>query len=108
MPENEQMIATIPWTELLSSGGVGVALAMCWLFLKHLREQRIADAEESKRKDETVATVTAEFSQTIRAVSTDVKDGMAKMQETQTILLADSRDREARLHEHLRGAMENK
>ena len=92
----------IPWADLLSGGGVGVTVFMCWLFLKHLREQRVADIEDAKRKDETIAGVTTEFSRTIQNVSADVKDGMTKMQETQVILLKDNREREAQLHDLLR------
>lgn len=100
------VVATFPWTEVLSSGGVGVALAMCWLFLKHLKEQRQTDAEESKRKDENVERITTEFSQTVRHVSSDVSNSIEKLQETTTLLLTDSRDREAKLHEILRGIAE--
>lgn len=104
----EAIAATVPWAEILSGGGVGVALAMCWLFLKYLREQRIVDAEETKRKDETIERVTGHFSTTVQSVSTDVKEGLANMQETQVMLLKDSRDREAGLHALIREQNQNK
>jgi len=98
----EQVAAVVPWSELLSGGGIGVALGMGWLVLKYLKEQRVLELEESRRKDQTIAGITTEFSQTIRNVSADVKEGMAQMQETQVILLKDNREREAKLHELLR------
>lgn len=88
----------VTWGEVLAIPGAGAALAMCWLFLKHLKEQRTADSADSRHKDETIEKVTAEFSQTVRHVSTDVKEGLDKLHETTTLLLNDSREREAKLH----------
>lgn len=86
------------WGEVLAIPGVGAALAMCWLFLKHLKEQRTSDDSRDKRKDETLEKISADFSGTVRHVSSDVKEGLDKLHQTTTLLLNDSRDREAKLH----------
>jgi hypothetical protein len=84
-----------PWVELAGSGGVAAALSMCWMFLKHLKDQKLAENEALKE-------ITSQFAQTIRIASTDVKEGMAVFQAHTAVLLADGRDRETRMHELLR------
>jgi hypothetical protein len=99
----------ISWTEVLAVPGIGAALFVCWMFLKHLREQRDADheaakqrIEEASRKDAHVERIAADFSQTIRAVSLDVKQGLDRLHETTSSLLLDGRERESRLHDLFR------
>lgn len=89
---------TFSWGEVLAIPGVGAALAMCWMFLKHLKEQREADDQRDKRKDATLEKISSDFSGTVQHVSADVKEGLDKLHETTTILLNDSREREAKLH----------
>lgn len=99
----ETQMSGFPVAELLSGGAGAIAVAMCWMFLKYLRDQRTAELEESRRKDELVGRVTSDFSETVKAVGSDVKDGLNKMHETQTALLADHREQVAQLHSMLRG-----
>lgn len=96
----------MPWSEILSGGAGALAIAICWMFLKHLKDIREADLEEGRRKDESVERITTEFSQTVRQVSTDVKQGLDKLQETQSILLKDHRDQVMQLHDLLRNTSE--
>ena len=91
--------AAFSWGEVLAIPGVGAALAMCWLFLKHLKDQRTSDDERDKRKDATLEKISSEFSGTVRHDSTDVQTGLDKRHETTSILLNDSREREAKLHQ---------
>lgn len=87
-------VAELPIDKILSTGGVGVALVMCWLFLKHLGEMR-------KEHNDTIRQVSTDFSATQR-VTTD------KFAETTTTILKDTRERENQLHTLIREMIENK
>lgn len=87
-------VAELPLDKILSTGGVGVALVMCWLFLKHLGEMR-------KEHNDTIRQVSTDFSATQRS-TTD------KFAETTTTILQDTRERENQLHNLIRETISNK
>jgi hypothetical protein len=94
------MISEIfPWADVISGGGgLGVFISALWMFLKHMKETQEQTNASAAKKNETTAQISKDFSDTVRAVSSDVKAGLDKLSETTNSLLADSREREARLH----------
>ena len=85
----------IPWKELIGGGSVGVALLMCWLFLKHQTEMR-------KEHNATIEKVTQQNGDVIKQVTTDfsttVRNNSEKFNDTTQMILRDSREREDKLH----------
>tara|TARA_R110002126_G_scaffold291760_1_gene457023 strand:- start:6828 stop:7121 length:294 start_codon:yes stop_codon:yes gene_type:complete len=86
---NPQAAAALPWAEILGGGAAGVAVFMCYLFLRHMSEAR-------KEANVVIEKVSTDFASTVR-------DNSEKFSETTQFILTDSKDREAKLHELLRG-----
>lgn len=99
--------AAFPWVQLITGGGgVGALITALWMFLGHLTKVNERAQQASEKKSEAIAKVSTEFSATVKQVSTDVKQGLEELSKTQTLLLADSRAREDRLHSMLRDRAE--
>ncbi len=79
-----QAVVEFPWDKIASAGAGGIALMMCYLFLKHLTEMR-------KEHNGTIMKVSKDF-------ATTVDMAVNKHNETTQMILKDSRDRESQLH----------
>ena len=107
--EQAAAVSGLPWTEILSSGGgLGLFVAALWMFLRHLKEVQQQTAEADARKSATIEKISADFSSTVKGVAADVNNGLAKLNETTNLLLADGRERENRLHKMFRELAEDR
>lgn len=79
-----QVMAELPWDKILGGGAAGIAVVMCWLFLKHQSEMR-------KEHNATIEKVTDRFAGT-------VEQNADKFNQTAQLILQDSKQREERLY----------
>lgn len=89
----------LPLDKVLQTGGFGVMLTMCWLFLKQQNEQRKehnATIEKvASQHSATVERVTSDFSQTQRETAKTFAD-------TTQSIMRENREREMQLHQIIR------
>lgn len=75
----------------MESLGVGAAVTMVILFLKHIEKK-------DRATNEVITNVTKEYTRGIKDCSNDVKIGLHTFQEQTQTLLIDGREREEKLH----------
>ncbi|MCP4899940.1 MAG: hypothetical protein GY906_23475 [bacterium] len=83
------MIADMPWSDVAGLGAGGIALLMCYLFLKHMSQARQENtkaldgitttfAEASKDNHQQVANITKSFEETAVSINKALIEELSK------------------------------